>query len=376
MRLISIDKTNPKNLVTTEEIIDSFRTRLSDQLKQSIRNLNIEQRYCTAPSFLKSIQDKSLLVCEHSTTSLASESIHKSIENSGIDPKNIGLLVATTNTQSYILPGLGAAIVSEMNDVLDTSLSIVNMQGQGCSSLLKSIEVARWYLGANPNKLAVVVASEVQTPYSQSCISSDMLYGLNEIKKMDISRDEKKRFTQETINLIQLLLFADGAVSLIFGAGTGPTFKAICHETNMKREDFELLTIKDGGSAHPYLKGIPPYNMSFRVRKRGAEYAKKVVKLCLNHKDSPIKALHDASFYFIHTGSKKIIDGVCQKIGIDPADPKASESYEVLRKYANLSSASLGFMLENQFNNSKITGPGMLIAFGVGFSASASIFTP
>jgi len=47
----------------------------------------------------------------------------------------------------------------------------------------------------------------------------------------------------------------------------------------------------------------------------------------------------------IHTGSKKILDGVCSQLHLDSDSTKVEKSYDVLENYGNLSSASTGFML-------------------------------
>ena len=48
---------------------------------------------------------------------------------------------------------------------------------------------------------------------------------------------------------------------------------------------------------------------------------------------------------------------------------KVSSHYKVLRSYGNLSSASIGFMLAEIQHE----GVGIILSFGVGFSASATI---
>jgi 3-oxoacyl-[acyl-carrier-protein] synthase-3 len=72
----------------------------------------------------------------------------------------------------------------------------------------------------------------------------------------------------------------------------------------------------------------------------------------------------------IHTGSKKILDGVCSQLALEPDSLKVNASYRVLEKYGNLSSASTGFMLAEK---NDWAGPTMVVGFGVGFTASAGI---
>jgi 3-oxoacyl-[acyl-carrier-protein] synthase-3 len=72
----------------------------------------------------------------------------------------------------------------------------------------------------------------------------------------------------------------------------------------------------------------------------------------------------------IHTGSKKILDGVCSQLDLCPDSEKVHASYKVLEQYGNLSSASTGFMLADK---GEWSGPAIVVGFGVGFTASAGI---
>jgi len=106
------------------------------------------------------------------------------------------------------------------------------------------------------------------------------------------------------------------------------------------------------------------------VPTRGAHYAVTTVKNVLKHPDSPVSDIVDVDDCLIHTGSKKILDGVCSQLELKPDSHKVVSSYKVLEQYGNLSSASTGFMLAEKNDWS---GPTMVVGFGVGFTASAGI---
>jgi 3-oxoacyl-[acyl-carrier-protein] synthase-3 len=110
--------------------------------------------------------------------------------------------------------------------------------------------------------------------------------------------------------------------------------------------------------------------MQPNVSTRGAHYAVTTVKNVLKHPDSPVSDLDQVDDCLIHTGSKKILDGVCSQLDLQPDSAKVHGSYEVLKHYGNLSSASTGFMLAEKHD---WTGPTMVVGFGVGFTASAGI---
>ncbi|MFL6257651.1 MAG: hypothetical protein ACJ74T_21820 [Pyrinomonadaceae bacterium] len=65
---------------------------------------------------------------------------------------------------------------------------------------------------------------------------------------------------------------------------------------------------------------------------------------------------------------KKILDGVCAQLDLAPGSEKVQPSYEVLKRYGNLSSASTGFMLAESEHRE-----GASLVVGFGFTASAGV---
>ncbi|MFN2529936.1 MAG: hypothetical protein ABR555_01435 [Pyrinomonadaceae bacterium] len=372
INLLSAATSTPKHTYKTTELVGSLMHKLSPELITTINSLGVDRRYSTLanyPEFLCG-QPK---IATSSTTELAVAATRRSITEWGGDPSRIGLLVAATNTPDQMLPCLASEVMGKTHGLLSRSLRTVSMQAQGCSVLLKSIEVAQWYLAANPGKLAIVVMAESHTPYVAPLLR-DEYYGFREILKL---RKEQKlnsdRFEQQRLDttfVIQSMLFGDGAVALLVGAEEGkPAFGPISHLTNDQPGDMNLLTMVSN-SSHPFLNGRPQYFMQPSVPTRGAHYAVTTVKNVLQHPDSPVSDLDHVDDCLIHTGSKKILDGVCSQLDLATNSSKVHGSYEVLRHYGNLSSASTGFMLAQKDD---WTGPTIVVGFGVGFTASAGI---
>jgi 3-oxoacyl-[acyl-carrier-protein] synthase-3 len=265
--------------------------------------------------------------------------------------------------------------MGQTHGLLSRSIRNVSMQAQGCSVLLKSIEVAQWYLAANPGKLAIVLMSEAHTPYVAPLLRNEY-YGFREIlklrkeQKLDPEQFEQQRL--DTTFVIQSMLFGDGAVALIVGSDEGkPAFGPISHLTNDEPSDMNLLTMVRH-SSNPMLGGRPQYFMKPSVPSRGAHYAVTTVKNVLNHPDSPVSDMKAIADCLIHTGSRKILDGICSQLDVNPKSARVHNSYKVLANYGNLSSASTGFMLAEKKDWS---GSTIVVGFGVGFTASAGIIS-
>lgn len=372
INLVSAATSVPKNVFKTTELVGSLMHKLSPELINTISGLGVDQRYSALENYPDFLCGKPKNATS-STTELAVAATKRCIHQWGRDPNRIGLLIAATNTPDQMLPCLASEIMGRTHGLLSRSLRTVGMQAQGCSVLLKSIEVAQWYLAANPGQLAIVVMAEVHTPFAAPLLREEYcgyreILKLRKDRRLDVDQFEQQKL--DTTFVIQSMLFGDGAVALLLGSEEGkPAFGPISHLTNDQPNDMNLLTMTSN-SSHPFLKGRPQYFMQPNVPMRGAHYAVTTVKNVLQHPDSPVSDLTEVDDCLIHTGSKKILDGVCSQLDLNPESEKVHGSYQVLERYGNLSSASTGFMLAEK---DEWSGPAMVVGFGVGFAASAGI---
>ena len=372
INLLAAATSVPRNAFKTTELVGSLMHKLSPELINTISTLGVHQRYSTIENYPDFLCGKPKLA-NSSTSELGVAAARRCIHEWGGDPNRIGLLVAATNTPDQMLPCLASEIMAKTHGLLSRSVCTVNMQAQGCSVLLKSIEVAQWYLAANPGKLAIVVMSEAHTPFAAPLLREEYSGYRETIRMRKERRLDLEQFEQQKLDttfVIQSMLFGDGAVALLVGSEDGkPAFGPISHLTNDQPNDMNLLTMTSS-SSHPFLKGRPQYFMQPNVPSRGAHYAVTTVKNVLQHPDSPVSNLTDVDDCLIHTGSKKILDGICTQLDLEPDSAKVHGSYQVLESYGNLSSASTGFMLAEK---SEWSGPAIVVGFGVGFAASAGI---
>jgi 3-oxoacyl-[acyl-carrier-protein] synthase III len=372
INLLSAATSTPKHAFQTTELTNALMHKLSPELINTLNSLGVDQRYSVMDNYSDFLAGKPINE-RSSTTELGVGATRRCIEEWQGDPSRIGLLIAATNTPDQMLPCLASEVMGQTHGLLSRSIRTVSMQAQGCSVLLKSIEVAQWYLAANPGKLAMVLMAEAHTRYAAPLLR-DEYYGFRELlrmrkeQKLDEAQFEQKRL--DTTFVIQSMLFGDGAVALIVGNEEGkPSFGPISHLTNEETEDVNLLTMNSNNS-HEFLKGRPQYFMRPTVPARGAHYAVETVRDVLQHPDSPVSSLDQVDDCLIHTGSKKILDGVCSQLHLERDSTKVQGSYEVLKHYGNLSCASTGFMLAEKQD---WKGPTMVVGFGVGFTASAGI---
>lgn len=373
INLIASAISTPPNAVSTPELLAAMSHKLSPELVNTIGSLGVERRFSTLDNLPEFLGGEPMYATS-SSTELGVCAARRCIEEWGGDPRRVGLLIAATNTPAQLLPCLASEVMANLYGVLSRSISTVSMQSQGCSVLMKTVEVARWYVNANPDKLALILLSEAHTPYLTPLLSEDY-FGYREIARMrrsgllDDAEFERRRM--DTTFMVQAMLFGDGAVALLVGREDGVAeFGPIEHLTNDEPGDVELLAM-GGGSLEPCSGGARPiYLMRPSVPNRGAHYAVTTVRRVLERPDSPVSNIEDVSGCLIHTGSKKILDGVCAQLSVPVGSAKVRPSYEVLKNYGNLSSASTGFMLAEK---NQRPGPAVVVGFGVGFTASAGV---
>src|SRR4029453_5669372 len=191
----------------------------SPELINAINSLGVEQRYSTLENYPAFLAGKPK-VTTSSTPDLGVAAIRRCIEEWGGDPSRIGLLIAATNTPDQMLPCLASEVMGQTHGLLSRSLRTVSMQAQGCSVLLKSIEVAQWFLAANPGRMAMVLMAEAHTPFVAALLQNEYhgfreLLRLRKDNKIDDEQFEKQRL--DSAFVIQTMLFGDGAVALLVG---------------------------------------------------------------------------------------------------------------------------------------------------------------
>src|SRR5258707_3637496 len=214
--MISASTATPQNRVGTTELIASMMHKLSPELINTVGSLGVHNRYSAMDNYGDFLTGTPMNTTS-STTELGVNATRKCIEEWGGDPSQIGLLVAATNTPDQMLPCLASEVMGRTHGLLSRSLRTVSMQSQGCSVMLKSVEVAQWYLAANPGKLAVVLMAEAHTPYVAPLIR-DEYYGFREIarirKNSKLTDAEFEQQRTETTLAIQSMLFELGVRQL------------------------------------------------------------------------------------------------------------------------------------------------------------------
>jgi alkylresorcinol/alkylpyrone synthase len=157
-------------------------------------------------------------------------------------------------------------------------------------------------------------------------------------------------------------IFADGAGALALSAiGEGPTI--IGHRTLFRSEHLPVMGFE-------YPGGRPRVILSKEVRRIGAGMMQEMAAILM--REQGLKR-EDVSYWVLHSAGRRVLDRVGELLELTPEQTAASRT--VLRRYGNMSSATIVFVLEETLRAaSPVPGEwGVMIGLGPGFAAEGAL---
>ncbi len=311
--------------------------------RRIIDNTKIDARYLTLPPEVllqpRPLGDKSAEYATHAR-GLGEYVSRRALDRAQLAADAVDMIV-TTSCTGVMIPSVDAYLADTLGlrrDVI--RLPITEL---GCAAGAAGLARAREHVRAYPTHSVLVLSIELPSLTFQ---------------KQDLSMT----------NLVAASIFGDGAAGCVVrgerapGAidRPGPTLvDSMCHlypETQYLM-GFELA---DGGF-HIVLDRDVPHALRGRVRPL-------VEKLCAQNG----VALDDLAFCALHPGGRRILEDLDADLGLAGM---TEPSWDVLRLYGNLSSATVLFVLDEVLRRQPPPHDsyGLLAAFGPGFSAELSL---
>jgi 3-oxoacyl-[acyl-carrier-protein] synthase III len=361
-RLQAIAAELPSPCWKTDELLAASGDRFSDKLVAMLTSLGVEKRHSVLDNYPAVLFEGAEPKLSISGTTLAVKAARQCIAKANLNPESIGLVLGVTSSPARLLPSLVCDLIAQMPEIPRTAANL-SLTYMGCSAISKVVDNARWYLTCEPEKVVLVCFMDAITP-----LSPDLPGRYAHFTEVPLTE------RQRTVNAMHGFLFGDAAVAMILTAdGDGPTFGAVKHLTNDLAEDAELGTVPDGGSDIPLVNGRRAYTLSPEVTPRGTYYATHTVKTLLESEDCAIDRPSQVSALFIHTGSMRILDGLCKVFEVPSNSEKVASSYHILRDYGNTIGCSIPLMLAESVHRSE--GEALVVAFGLSFSCGAFSMT-
>ncbi len=270
--------------------------------------------------------------------STAVEAARRALAEAGVAPAEIKGLVVNTCT-GYLCPGLTSYLAEDLG--LGRSIRFQDLMGMGCGAAIPNLEAAAGMLARSGEGPVLSIAVEICT--------ATMF------------------FSHEPELVVSNSIFGDGAAAavldLVPAGHPGALARMIDFASGLfpqYREDLRYRT--EGGRLRNYL--------TKRVPVIGARTVGEVASRLLNRHGL---SRSDIAWWAVHPGGTVVLAQVAKELEL--ADEALRDSYHVFENYGNMSSPSVLFVLR-EILDSGLPRPGqkgMLLAFGAGFSAFASL---
>lgn len=273
------------------------------------------------------------------TSDLGVEAAKLAIQNAGIDPGEIDLIVAATLSPDYYFPGIGVLIQHKLGLGPIPAIDVRNQ----CSGFLYALSVADQYVRTGTCKKVLLVAAELQSAnMDHSDNGRDMAVLFGDGAGAIIMEPGKPG---EERGLLSVHLYSDGKYAPILwmrrpGALDRPTFQK---------------QFMDDGSFFPRMQGR-------NVFINACEKMPEAVRTAL---DANGLKVEDISTFIPHQANDRISLMVAQKLGI-PLEKVVRN----IDRYGNTTAASIPIALDEAVREGRIKSGDIIAmaAFGSGYT--------
>lgn len=327
--IFAISKTNPAYECTQDQISErmieilALDNEKSETLKTIYENSGIDFRYSVVEDFLKEKNERRFLgpdypqeipgmrrrndLYKKDAPRLAHDASSKALEIWEGDPSEITHVISVSCT-GVLAPGLEFLLIESLN--LKKNIQRLGINFMGCFGAFKGLQVAAAFAKENPSHRILVVCTELCSLHLQSGTDLE--------------------------SLIANSIFSDGSAAAIVGCDPRP-FEAplfsIERQNSLALENsIDRMTWEAGD--HGYFMRLSSYVPPLIKRH--------ILKLVEPLLQTSI-GIHECD-WAIHPGGKSIVQATERALDLNENQTEAS--WNILRHYGNMSSATFLFVLE------------------------------
>jgi predicted naringenin-chalcone synthase len=319
-------------------LLEDPRTRRL--FRRMVERCGIECRYSVlAPSARAGQLDDAALYCQGAFADTgarmriyeqcASDLAFRAALDLDDDLDGITHLVVVSCT-GFAAPGLDLDLIDRL--ALSPRVERTSIGFMGCYAAINALRFARHVVRSERNARVLIVSLELCTLHLQE--------------------------TSDLEQVLSFLIFADGAAAaLVTGVRRGLVLDR--SSTVLVREAADQITWRIGCSGFDMkLAGGLPTTIAASLPGQLREILT----------GAPVDAIEH---WAVHPGGRSVLDAVARALTLAPH--KLAASRDVLRRYGNMSSATVLFVLKEMLT-SRVRGPGCAIAFGPGLAIESLRF--
>ncbi|MCX7883552.1 MAG: ketoacyl-ACP synthase III [Caloramator sp.] len=281
------------------------------------------------------IKERRIADKDIAASDLSSEAAKKAIEMSGIDSKEIDLIIVATVTPDMMYPSTAAIVQNNIGAINAAAFDV----SAGCTGFIYSVTIAKQFIETGFYKNILVIGCDVLSRVTDFTDRNTCVLFGDGCGAVVISR------TQEN-GIIGEFIMANGSGGNFLTLPAGGSKMPASFETVEKRLHFTFMN--------------GPEVFKFAVKAMPEAAVKLLEKYNLNLSDIDYLIPHQANIRIIESASKRL--GISMdKVGI------------TLDKYGNMSSASIPVTLYESFIKNEIKKGDniLLVGFGAGLTYGA-----
>jgi len=363
----------PEYKYSTNQMIDLLGNKLTDNVKENIVQLGVENRFFIRP-FERYIQSDGKRIKTDSDgepiSDLCTKTAEKCLQNLGLNKNDITCVVAAFEDNDFLSPGLSSIVLTKLG--LSKFLPHYSIQGMACSTLPKLLELGK-NLIHNENDKILFVINGCNSGWYLPHLKNNM--NVKNPKEINLEQDDRDQQLSKWVSTMFSFLFGDGVAAFVMTKTNsdydGIKIGKITHAVNFDNNDYKKACVRLVGNAssHMYEHEL---TAGSDILQRSLDYSKKVLFKSMNKENEQYNQNIAEEFMskqkkiIIHTGSLKILDGFQNLYKLK--DEQIKESFDTLQEYGNLTGVSIPTVLDKaMFQNTSISGNGLLIGITMGF---------
>jgi 3-oxoacyl-[acyl-carrier-protein] synthase-3 len=284
------------------------------------------------------ISERRRVAANEASSDLGVRAALRALDNAGVKPEEIDLIIVPTITPDMIFPSTACIIQDKIGAVHAAAFDI----SAGCTGFIYALSVANQFVAAGAYDTVLVVAAEAMTRF--------------------LNWEDRNT----------CVLFGDGAgAAVIRPVDNGECFLSFVLGSDGSGS--HLLGIPAGGSRCPLTPEILPRNEHY-VQMAGNEVFRFAVKImgeaALQALDKAGLSKEDIDFLVPHQANTRIIEAAARRLGLPQ-----EKVFINLDKYGNMSSASIPVALEEARNAGLLKKGALvvLVGFGAGLTWGACV---
>jgi len=264
----------------------------------------------------------------------------RALASAGLEPAEVDIVVSVSCT-GFMIPAVDAYVADALG--MGPRLVRLPITESGCAGGVVGLVRAADYLAAHPDRAALVLALEFSSLTFQ-------------------------RWDRSATNVVSTAIFGDGGAAVVLVGSRHP------------RAGHGLARLADSESL--FFPGTT-HLMGFNLRNQGLQIVldRELAPFVRKHVVDVVEGFlqprglrrEDVTRWILHPGGRRIIEVMCEKLGLGPQDLAATEA--VLAEHGNMSSVTVLFVLDQilRCQRPRAGERWVLGAFGPGFGAELAL---